>query len=234
MDALLRLLSTVNIISSKEFWQMNLEGKPREKSVFTTPDGLYEFTVLPLGLKNTLVCYCLYRWYHYCIFSKNLEDHVQHLWQVLEATERAGLTIKASKCQFGMEEVIHLWHKVGSGKIAPLEDKRKAIKDWPVPETKKQVQAFLGIASYYRRFICNLGSIVGPLSELLEKNLNKIKWDQAWQTAFNKVKLWLSHTYWSRRISASHLLFWPQTHQKKALEIFVAQCEWTETPSGLL
>lgn len=69
----------------------------------------------------------------------NPEVHVQHLQQVLEAIERAGL--KTSNCQVGMKEVIYLGHKMGGGKIA--NGKLKAIKDCPIPETKRQILSFL-------------------------------------------------------------------------------------------
>ncbi|XP_061495907.1 uncharacterized protein LOC133390739 [Rhineura floridana] len=177
VDAVLELLGAATIISTldlcKGFWQMELDEQSRAKTAFSTPDGLYEFVTLPMGLRNSpssfqrLIDTVLRGMSDFAvayiddvaIFSKSVPEHVQHLTTVLEALRKAGLTIKAKKCQFGLKEVIYLGHKVGSGKITPLWSKVEAIQVWPIPLTNKQVRAFLGVAGFYRKFVRNFGEI---------------------------------------------------------------------------
>ncbi|KAG6927945.1 hypothetical protein G0U57_008997, partial [Chelydra serpentina] len=85
------------------------------------------------------------------IFSDSWAEHLEHLQKVFERIREAGLTVKAKKCQIGLNRVTYLGHQVGQGTINPLQAKVEAIQKWPVPKSKKQVQSFLGLAGYYRR-----------------------------------------------------------------------------------
>ncbi|XP_048339157.1 uncharacterized protein LOC125425633 [Sphaerodactylus townsendi] len=195
IDTLLDMLGSARVISTvdlcKGYWQMELEPEARAKSAFITPDGLYEFTVLPFGLRNApasfqrLVNNLLNGMSEFAvayiddiaIFSKDLDSHLEHLARVLGAIQGAGLTIKLNKCQFGMSEVVYLGHRVGSGNITPMWDKVEAIRNWKAPRTKRQVRAFLGMANYYRRFVPDFGTIADPLSSLTKKSLpDKVVW----------------------------------------------------------
>ncbi|KYO46394.1 hypothetical protein Y1Q_0006949 [Alligator mississippiensis] len=80
-------------------------------------------------------------------------------------------------------------NKPGGGQIAPLWDKNEAIKDWPPPQTKKQVRAFLGLAGHYRRFVPGFGATTAPLHELTKKgSLDPVVWKQGCQEAFDTLK----------------------------------------------
>ena len=85
------------------------------------------------------------------IFSKTWEDHLQHIVIVLQKLRDAGLT-----CQFAMDQCSYLGHVVGNGVVKPEEHKVKAVKEFAVPQTKREVRTFLGLTGYYRRFIPNL------------------------------------------------------------------------------
>ncbi|CAM5150134.1 unnamed protein product [Natator depressus] len=157
------------------------------RKAFTTHLGLYEFTVLPFGLRNALTTfqrlvdgllvglgeYAVAYLDDVAIFSDSWADHLEHLQKVLERIREAGLTVKAKKCQIGLNRVTYLGHQVGQGTISPLQAKVDAIQKWPVPKSKKQVQSFLGLAGYYRRFVPQYSQIATPLTDLTKKKQPK-------------------------------------------------------------
>ncbi|KYO29876.1 hypothetical protein Y1Q_0009495 [Alligator mississippiensis] len=147
MDTLLGRLGPAKVIStldlSKGFWQMALDPDAIAKSAFTTPVGVYEFTVLPSSMRNypasfqrlinNLLQGCEQFAMAYiddiAIFSHDFESHLIHLITVLGKIKHAGLTVKAKKCEWALSEVVYLGYHVGRGHIAPLWDKIEAIKD---------------------------------------------------------------------------------------------------------
>ncbi|CAM4640739.1 unnamed protein product [Caretta caretta] len=124
-----------------------------------------------------------------CVFSQTWEDHVSQVRQVLDRLQGAGLTVKAEKCKVGMAEVSYLGHRVGSGRLKPEPAKVEVIRDWPAPHTKKQVQAFNGLAGYYRRFVPHFSAIATPITELCKKGKpEKVVWTEQCQEAFRVLK----------------------------------------------
>ena len=77
------------------------------------------------------------------VFSESWEENLQHLDHVLGCLRKAGLTAKPRKCQFAMDQCVYLGHMVGNGTVQPEVSKVEAVQGWPVPETKKQVQAWV-------------------------------------------------------------------------------------------
>ncbi|CAM4650486.1 unnamed protein product [Caretta caretta] len=124
-----------------------------------------------------------------CVFSQTWEDHVSQVRQVLDQLQGAGLTVKAEKCKVGMAEVSYLGHRVGSSRLKPEPAKVEVIRDWPAPHTKKQVQAFIGMAGYYRRFVPHFSAIATPITELCKKGKpDKVVWTKQCQVAFRALK----------------------------------------------
>ncbi|CAM5076411.1 unnamed protein product [Natator depressus] len=206
-DELLEKLGRAQFISTldltKGYWQVPLDESAKERSAFTTHLGLYEFNVLPFGLRNApatfqrlvdgllagLGEYAVAYLDDVAIFSDSWADHLEHLQKVLERIREAGLTVKAKKCQIGLNRVTYLGHQVGQGTISPLQAKVDAIQRWPVPKSKKQVQSFLGLAGYYRRFVPHYSQIAAPLTDLTKKKQpNAVQWTEKCQKAFNKLK----------------------------------------------
>ncbi|GFY42744.1 retrovirus-related Pol polyprotein from transposon 297 [Trichonephila inaurata madagascariensis] len=107
------------------------------------------------------------------IFSENWDDHISHIDKVLERIQNARLTIKPAKCKFAQDSVKYLGHVVGLGKRSPAQLKVQTILDFPVPRTKTQVRAFLGIAGYYRQYIPMFSSLAAPLTEQLKGKSKK-------------------------------------------------------------
>jgi len=102
--------------------------------------------------------------------SRTFEDHLIHLEIVFKRIESANLKIKPSKCLFGSRETKFLGFDVSIEGIRPCEEKFEAIKKYPVPHNQKTCKRFLGLSSYYRRFIKNYSNIVDPINRLLKKN----------------------------------------------------------------
>ncbi|KAG6934600.1 hypothetical protein G0U57_016780, partial [Chelydra serpentina] len=121
--------------------------------------------------------------------SDSWAEHLEHLQKVFERIREAGLTVKAKKCQIGLNRVTYLGHQVGQGTINPLQAKVEAIQKWPVPKSKQQVQSFLGLSGYYRRFVPHYSQIATPLTDLTRKNQpNAVQWTDECQKAFNQLK----------------------------------------------
>ncbi|KAJ1134269.1 hypothetical protein NDU88_000722 [Pleurodeles waltl] len=194
-------LSTFDLTAG--YWQIKLSEDAKAKTAFSTIGGHYQFTVMPFGLKNApatfqrlvntvlqgLEAFSEAYLDDIAVFSSSWDDHLVHLWNVLEALQKAGLTIKASKCQIGQGKVVYLGHLVGGEQIAPLQGKIQTIIDWVPPTTQTQVRAFPGLTGYYRRFIKNYGSIAAPLNDLSSKKKpKKVLWTANCQKAFEELK----------------------------------------------
>jgi hypothetical protein len=104
------------------------------------------------------------------IYSKNKEEHAQHLQIVLTRLREHQLYAKFSKCMFWLEEIQFLGHVLSVKGIVVDPSEVKDILDWKPPTTIHQVQSFLGLAGYYRRFISDFSKLVKPITSLLKNN----------------------------------------------------------------
>ena len=182
-----RYFSTLDLASG--YWQIRMENTSREKTAFVTPQGLYEFFVMPFGLTNApavfqrLMQKVLAGLNPDCgpdfvavyiddvlVFSRTLEEHMTHVQRVLERIKQAGLKLKPSKCFFARREVEYLGHLVTPEGLKTNPKLIEAIKQFPRPTDVSGVRRFLGLASYYRRFIEGFSKIAEPLRELTRKN----------------------------------------------------------------
>lgn len=124
------------------------------------------------------------------VFSKSLEEHLQHLKITFELLVKHQLFAKRSKCVFAAERVEYLGHYITAAGVSTNPKKIEAVKSWTEPLTLKQLRGFLGLTGYYRRFIRGYGVISKPLTNLLKKD-NSI-WSNTAQEAFNKLKIALT------------------------------------------
>ena len=123
------------------------------------------------------------------IHSDTWEEHLSHVRLVLQRLREAGLTVKARKCQFGMEQCLYLGHIVGNGMVRPEMSKVEAISAFATPRTKKEVRVFLGLTGYYRKFIPDFAAIAAPLTDLTRKTApNIVNWSQDCEEAFVELK----------------------------------------------
>ncbi|GJZ61195.1 putative nucleotidyltransferase, ribonuclease H [Tanacetum coccineum] len=155
------------------------------KTAFRTRYGHFEFTVMPFGLTNAPAIFMdlmnrVCRPYldkfvivfidDILIYSKNQEEHVEHLRLVLEMLKREKLYAKFSKCEFWLREVQFIGHVINGNGILVDPSKIKAVKKWKAPRTLIEVRSFLGLAGYYRRFIKNFSKIAKSLTILTQKS----------------------------------------------------------------
>ncbi|GES79803.1 retroviral-like aspartic protease 1 [Rhizophagus clarus] len=184
------------------YWQVEMKEEDKSKTAFITRNGMYEFNVMPFGLcnapgtfqrcmdnilkdmlwKNTMVYLDDVN-----IYSKTFEEHLQHLEEVLKRVEKAGLKINPEKCHFCTQSLQFLGHIVTNKGILPDPSKVDAIKNYPVPKNLTQLRAFLGLASYYRRFIKDFSKISTPLYMLLKKDI-PYEWNQDRHQVFQFLK----------------------------------------------
>lgn len=121
------------------------------------------------------------------VFSSTFAEHLKRLSCVLRAVRAAGLTLKAEKCHFGYQELRFLGHVVSHAGIKPDPDKVSAVSNFPTPADKKAVRRFLGLCSYYRRFIPNFSHIAAPLTSLTRNDVAFV-WTTEQQAAFENLR----------------------------------------------
>lgn len=220
-----RYFSTLDL--ARGFWQIRLSPNSIEKTAFAVPQGLFEFRVMPFGLTNAPAVFQrlmervlaglnpeegpdFVKVYidDVIVFSPTLEDHLQHLQQVLQRIRDAGLKLKTSKCRFIAEEVEYLGHILTPSGLKPNPNTTSAVADFPLPANLKEVRQFLGLSSYYRRFISGFATIAQPLHQLTRKGVH-FKWDARCQEAFEQLK---------RLLTSSPVLAYPQLAEPFVLE----------------
>ena len=176
-----------------------------QKTAITTPFGLFEFLRMPFGLKNAAQTFQRFidevlRGLHFSyayiddvlVASTSTEEHIQHLWMVLECFKQYGVIIKPSKCVLGVTTLEFLGHQVNSDGIQPLEEKVKAILDFPLPSTRKKLHQFLGLINFYHRFVRSCAKTVLPLRKLLTTSASAesttLQWDDEAKAVFESIK----------------------------------------------
>jgi hypothetical protein len=127
------------------------------------------------------------------IFSKNEEEHVEHLRLVLQMLRENQLYAKLSKCEFWLKEGSFLGHIIFEGGISVDPSKVKDILSWKTPQNVLDIKSFLGLAGYYRRFIKGFSEIFKPMTELLAKG-NIFEWTPRRETSFQELKKRLTTT----------------------------------------
>ena len=120
-------------------------------------------------------------------YSRTFEEHLQHLEEIFKRIEKAGLKINSDKCHFGAQSLQFLRYIITKDGILPDPDKIKAVKEYSIPQNLTQLRAFLGLASYYRRFIKNFSQTATPLYNLLKKDIN-YEWTEERQQVFQQLK----------------------------------------------
>ncbi|GJZ72895.1 putative reverse transcriptase domain-containing protein, partial [Tanacetum coccineum] len=184
------------------YHQLRVRDEDIPKTAFRTRYGHYEFQVMPFGLTNAPVVF-MDLMNRVCkpyldkfvivfiddilIYSRNKEEHADHLRIILELLKKEKLYAKFSKCDFWISIVQFLRHVIDSQGIHVDPAKIEAVKDWASPTTPTEIRQFLGLAGYYRRFIKDFSKIAKPLTELTQKN-KKYIWGEDQESAFQLLK----------------------------------------------
>ena len=121
------------------------------------------------------------------VYSKNEEEHREHLRLVLEKLREHQLYAKFSKCEFWLKEVRFLGHVISGEGIAVDPTKVQSVMEWLAPTSVGEIRSFLGLAGYYQRFIENFSKIAKPMTKLLKKD-TMFKWKEECEASFQELK----------------------------------------------
>ncbi|GJY72961.1 putative reverse transcriptase domain-containing protein [Tanacetum coccineum] len=196
----------LNKLTVKNRWsgyhQLRVREEDISKTAFRTRYGHYEFQVMPFGLTNApavfmdlmnRVCkpyldkFVIVFIDDILIYSKNKQEHEEHLKIILELLKKEELYAKFSKCEFWIPKVQFLGHVIDNKGIHVDPSKIESVKDWASPKTPTEIRQFLGLAGYYRRFIEGFSKIAKPMTKLTQKKV-KFEWGDKQEAAFQLLK----------------------------------------------
>lgn len=196
-----KIFSTIDLRNG--FFHVPIEEDSIKYTAFVTHNGQYEFLKCPFGLSTSPPVFqrfinhifrpllmeniVIYYMDDIIIPSCNYEEGLERLKMVLQVAKEYGLEIKKEKCQFLKERIEFLGFIIEDGKVQPCEAKTYAIRKFPEPTTCRQLQSFLGLTGYFRKFIPSHAIIAKPLSDMLKKNQSFI-FEDVQKQAFNRLK----------------------------------------------
>lgn len=202
LDKLGKCIYFTTLDLASGFHQIEVDPKDIQKTAFSVNFGHYEYVRMPFGLKNAPSTFqrvmdnvlgelqgkiCLCYMDDIIIFSTSLQEHIESLTRVFNKLQTANLKVQLDKSEFLHKEIAFLGHLVTSDGVKPNPDKIRAIQNFPVPRTEKQIKSFLGLMGYYRKFIPNFANATKPMTECLRKD-KKIILDEQYVKCFEHCK----------------------------------------------
>ncbi|KAL0128565.1 hypothetical protein PUN28_003720 [Cardiocondyla obscurior] len=195
-----KYFSTLDLAS--RYHQIPMHEMARNKTAFSTTLGHYEFNRMPFGLKNAPATFqrlinavlsglqgikCLVYLDDIIIYGPTLHEHNERLKKVFKRLREHNLKLQPGKCEFLRKEVLYLGHIIAEDGIRPDPSKISAVRNYPTPKKIKNIQSFIGLSGYYRKFIANFSKIAKPLTNLTRKG-QEFKWEIEQQQAFKMLK----------------------------------------------
>jgi hypothetical protein len=192
IDDMIQRLEGATVFSKLDatwmFWQLRLREEDRFKTGMSTPLGHFHWKVVPFGLTNApghamrVMSKVLQPFLNRCamvmiddiiVYSKTVEEHMEHLEKIFAALRKHKIFMKRAKCDFFLERLKYLGFVVSGSGMGPSRDILDAIKKYPEPTTVTEVRGFLGLCNYYSKLIRNYSGIAAPLSDAIKGNATK-------------------------------------------------------------
>jgi hypothetical protein len=175
------------------FYQVRMREQDVPKTGFATPFGYFEFKVMPMGLCGAPGTFQMlmdeafaqptriqdratsFRDFvaiyldDICIFSATLEEHLLHIYAVLERLRERKLFVKPTKCEWAQQNIEFLGHSIGPQGLSITHDKTQALQVWPAPSSVAEVRSLLGTFGFWRQYIRHYADITEPLTALTRK-----------------------------------------------------------------
>jgi hypothetical protein len=187
------------------FYQIPIKEEDKEKTAFITSFGLFQFNVLPMGLKNSpptfqkvmsntlRLCrsFSLVYLDDIIVFSKSYDEHLDHLKQVFTALSDRHFVLNPPKCEILVQQIDYLGHTLNKDTIKPMTQQIDVILNMKDPRTLSAANKFIGALSWYRKFIPGFASVAAPIhavTNLTKSNRRKFHWNFAQSQAFLKLK----------------------------------------------
>ena len=204
IDACLNCNYFTQLDLASGYWCLEVHEDDKKKTSFSVPNGKYEFNRMPFGLKNSQATFQRNMDKmindlkerdidgvgafsdNVFIFSETFEEHLYALTAVLEEVEKYNLSLKPEKCEFGFKEIDFLGFHIRHNEVLPRKDNVQKLIDFPIPQTKKQVQRLLGIGNFNRRFVPKYAEITKPLTMILSDK-DKFVWGDKQQQALDQL-----------------------------------------------
>lgn len=203
-DALDRLadatyFTTIDMVSG--YHQVEVAPEDREKTAFITPHGLFQYCRMPFGLAGAPGTFqsvvedmlqvldaddVLAYLDDVICFHSSFPDHLVGIERLLRAVRNTGFKLSGKKCQFATKSVDFLGHTIDKDGVRPQPEKIDIIREWARPQTEPELRKFIGVCTFWRKFVKGFSQIAAPLHELLNKP--EYHWTSECEQAFNTLK----------------------------------------------
>ena len=184
LDSLGTAMVFTTLDCNSGYWQLALAERDKDKTAFVSHMGTHRYNRMPFGLRNAPASFqraldiilsgvrwqtCLIYLDDVIVFSQSHEQHVKDVDEVLSLLEKAGVSLKLSKCEFFQPRVNYLGHVIMPGKLAIAKERTTGFASAQFPKDKSTLRSFMGAANYYRRFIKGFAGVSRPLNDMLKK-----------------------------------------------------------------
>ncbi|XP_032428228.1 uncharacterized protein LOC116725923 [Xiphophorus hellerii] len=185
------------------YWQVELSPEARPKTAFTIGQELWQFKVMPFGLCNAPATFellmervlahiprsrCAVYLDDLLVHADSFEAALANLQEVFDTIRQANLRLHPQKCHLLQRETTFLGHVISAAGVSTDPDKVSAVRNWPEPRDTKELHSFLGLASYYRRFVKDFATLASPLHRLTQKG-QTFHWDEDCAAAFSALRM---------------------------------------------
>ena len=200
-----KVFSNLDLLSGYHRIRMREGDKP--KTTFKIGKWLYEWMVMPFGLSNALSTFMRLMTHalipflgkfivvysdDILVYSKSMQDHVEHLRSVFQTLREQRLFANLKRCHFITDNLFFLDYVVYSKGIKRDPSKVEAIESWPVPKSIHTIRSFHGMVSFYRRFIKHFSTLVALINEWMKEGV--FKWIREAQESFEAIKRMMTTT----------------------------------------